>query len=127
MNHSAEVWAAFARTFSMLLVVLIVLVILFYLIKRFSNRGRCSSGLITVLEVHYISPKEKIILLDVLKAKILVGVTSQGITKLAALEGEIDTLENDQGEKIRFADFLPGKLVKSMGKGVVGEKGEKKE
>ncbi len=116
MSSSSEIWAAFARTFSWLFFVLIMLVIFFYLIKRFSNRGAAGgNGLISVLAVHHISPKEKILLLDVLKEKILIGVTSQGISKLANIESDMDLLQSKEKKNIKFADFLSGKLMQVKG------------
>ncbi|MCP3931158.1 MAG: flagellar biosynthetic protein FliO, partial [Bacteroidetes bacterium] len=114
---SSEVWSAFARTFSMLLVVLIVLVFLFYFIKRLSNKGRTGgAGLISVLAVHYISPKEKILLLDVLNEKILIGVTPQRISQLATIDTDHDFTQKKETENIKFADYLSGKLMKTLGK-----------
>lgn len=111
MTSTPEIWAAFARTFFMLCVVLIILVLLFYFIKRFSKkRGGSGDGLINVLAVHYISPKEKILLLDVLKEKILVGVTPQAISQLAIIDSDIDfTQKKEKGTKT-FADYLSGKF-----------------
>jgi flagellar protein FliO/FliZ len=118
MSTSSEVWAAFARTFSMLSVVLIVLVLLFYFIKRFSNRGSGSrgNGFISVLAVHYISPKEKILLLDVLNEKILIGVTPQQISQLATIDSDIDLTQKQENKNMKFADYLSEKFMKNKDK-----------
>ena len=117
MTTSSEVWAAFARTFSMLLVVLIVLVLLFYFIKRFSNRGGGrGNGFISVLAVHYISPKEKILLLDVLNEKILIGVTPQQISQLATIDNDIDLTQKQEKKNMKFADYLSEKFMKDKDK-----------
>ncbi len=117
MIGSSEVWSAFARTFSMLLVVLIVLIFLFYLIKRLSNKGSTrGEGLISVLAVHYISPKEKILLLDVLNEKILIGVTPQSISQLATIDTDLDFTQKKEVKNMKFADYLSGKLMKTLGK-----------
>lgn len=111
MSSTPEIWAAFARTFFMLCVVLLILVLLFYFIKRFSKkRGGRGGELINVLAVHYISPKEKILLLDVLKEKILVGVTPQNISQLAIIKSDIDFAHKDEKSTKTFADFLSGKF-----------------
>jgi len=111
MSSTPEIWAAFARTFFMLCVVLLILVLLFYSIKRFSRkRGGRGDDLINVLAVHYISPKEKILLLDVLKEKILVGVTPQNISQLAIIESDRDFTRKDEKSTKTFADFLSGKF-----------------
>ncbi len=117
MSTTPEIWAAFARTFSMLFVVLIVLVLLFYFIKRLSKRsGHGGNELISVLAAHYISPKEKILLLDVLNEKILIGVTPQRISQLATIDNDIDLTPKDKTSDMKFADFLSGKRRKSKDK-----------
>ncbi|MCK5541248.1 MAG: flagellar biosynthetic protein FliO [Desulfobacterales bacterium] len=117
MNASSEIWTAFARTFFMLLVVLVVLVLVFYIIKRFSNkRGGRGEGFISVLAVHYISPKEKILLLDVLKEKILIGVTPHSISQLAIIDNDIDLTQKKESKNMKFSDFLSGKLMKTKDK-----------
>ena len=114
MSTTPEIWVAFARTFFMLCVVLIVLVLLFYFIKRFSNKnGNRGDELISVLAAHYISPKEKILLLDVLNEKILIGVTPQNISQLATINSDIDFTRKEKKKDMKFADFLSGKLRKN--------------
>ena len=114
MSTTPEIWAAFARTFFMLCVVLIVLVLLFYFIKRFSKKsGNRGNELISVLAAHYISPKEKILLLDVLNEKILIGVTPQSISQLATINSDIDFTGKEEKKDVKFADFLSGKLRKN--------------
>jgi len=117
MSNSSEIWAAFARTLSMLFVVLIVLVLLFYFIKRFLNKGGSKGNdFISVLAVHYISPKEKILLLDVLNEKILIGVTPQSISKLGTIDSDIDLPQKKDNKNMKFSDFLSGKLLKTKDK-----------
>ena len=96
MDGSLDIWAAFARTAGMLAVVLTLVVFLLYLVKRFSamNRGG-GRDLIRVLSVHHLSPKEKVVLLDVMEEKILIGVTQSSINFLANIDKE---LEADTGE-----------------------------
>ncbi|MCK5312782.1 MAG: flagellar biosynthetic protein FliO [Desulfobacteraceae bacterium] len=114
MSASPEIWTAFARTFFMLCVVLLTLVLLFYIIKRVSKKsGRSRDGLISVLAVHYISPKEKILLLDVLNEKILIGVTPQNISQLATIDNDMDLTQKEEKKNMKFADFLSGKLMKN--------------
>ncbi len=111
MSTTPEIWTAFARTFFMLCVVLLVLVLLFYLIKRFSKKnGSRGDELISVLAAHYISPKEKILLLDVLDEKILIGVTPQRISQLATIDSDIDFTRKEEKKNMKFADFLSGKI-----------------
>lgn len=92
MNASTEIWPAFFKTSVMLAFVIALLILVFYLIKRFSTaRGvKGSDEFIKVLAVHYFSPKEKLVLLDVLGDKIFIGVTPQTITKIAAIDRELN-------------------------------------
>ena len=100
---------------NMLFVVLLVLVLLFYLIKRFSKKsGQGANEFISVLAVHYISPKEKIILLNVLNEKILIEVTPQSISQLATIDNDMDITHKQEKKNMKFADFLSGKLLKNM-------------
>jgi flagellar protein FliO/FliZ len=123
MSTSPEIWTAFARTFFMLCVVLITLVLLFYFIKRFSKKhGVQGDGFISVLAVHYISPKEKILLLDVLNEKILIGVTSQMITQLATIDSDMEFTQKEKKKNMRFADFLSSKLMKNKDINILKDK-----
>ena len=123
MNAPPEIWTAFARTFFMLCVVLVTLVLLFYFIKRFSKKsGRRGEGFISVLAVHYISPKEKILLLDVLNEKILIGVTPQNISQLAIIDNDMDLTQKKEKKNMKFADFLSGKLMKNKDSNQIKDK-----
>ncbi len=87
MNQSSDMWLAFVRTFSMLFIVLALLILAFYLIKKIS-RARRSQGKkddIRILSVHHLSPKEKLVLLDVLGDTLLIGVTPSHISKISTL------------------------------------------
>ena len=85
MNTSSEIWFAFVRTFSVLFLVLAVIILVFYLIKKFSTAKGVKGGkdFIKVLCVHHLSPKEKLVLLDVLGDTILIGVTPTNISKIS--------------------------------------------
>jgi len=95
----------------MLFVVLAVFLLALYLFRRFSGVavGKGSQNLIQVLAVHHLAPKEKLVLVSVLKENILIGVTPQGISKLAVLDN--DPMDNDfelvpQKTKAGFSDLL---------------------
>ncbi len=112
MTASTEIWSAFFKTSGMLAFVIALLVLVFYLAKRFSSaRGlKGSDKFIRVLAIHYLSPKEKLVLLDVLDEKILIGVTPQSITKIAAIDKELKSegksIPLDNGVASGFSDFL---------------------
>lgn len=88
MNTSADIWIAFGRTFGMLLIVLALLFLVVYGLKRFSvKRGQRGEKRISVLEVHHLSPKEKLVLVEVTGERILIGVTPQRISTIKTLGG----------------------------------------
>ncbi len=88
MNASTDIWMAFGRMFGMLIIVLAVLFLVVYGLRRFSaKRGHRGEKRICVLEVHHLSPKEKLVLVDVNGEQVLVGVTSQRISKIQSIGG----------------------------------------
>jgi flagellar protein FliO/FliZ len=88
LSADSGIWLAFARSFGMLFMVLALLLLVFYLMKRFMGaRGaNTNRDLIRVLTVHHISPKEKLILVNVLDETILIGVTPNQISTLKVME-----------------------------------------
>lgn len=116
MNTSSDMWYAFARTFSMLFLVLALLILAFYLIKKISTAKGIKGGkdFIKVLSTHHLSPKEKLVLVDVLGETILIGVTPSNISKISSIEKEFDFSNNGDGSPSRFSDFLTQKLGKSF-------------
>jgi flagellar protein FliO/FliZ len=116
MNSSADIWLAFAGTFSMLFLVLAVLILVFYLVRKFltARGGNTGKNLIRVLSVHHFSPKEKIVLVDVMGESILIGVTPANISKISSLETKIDLSERDHKAPAGFSDFLSQKLKNSF-------------
>lgn len=112
MSTSSEIWIAFARTFSMLFLVLAVLILVFYLIKKFSTLKGFKGGKdhIRVVSVHHFSAKERLVLVDVMGEILLLGVTPQTITKLSSVDHPIDPPGNEPKSSFRFSDFLSRKI-----------------
>lgn len=112
MNSSSDIWVAFARTFSMLFLVLALLILAFYLIKKFSTaRGAGGNkNFIQVLSTHHLAPKEKLVLLNVMGDTILIGVTPANISKIASFENQIDFSSQGTDPSFKFSDFLGRKL-----------------
>ncbi len=112
MTANTDIWPAFLKTLAMLSFVIALLVLVFYFIKRFSAaRGiKGSDRFIKTICVHYLSPKEKIVLLDILGEKILIGVTPQNITRIASIKGELECDKhlhgNDNGHASGFSEFF---------------------
>ena len=116
MNTSSEIWFAFIKTFSMLFLVLAVIILIFYFVRKFSTaKGvKGSKDFIKVLSVHHLAPKEKLVLLDVLGDTILVGVTPTNITKISSIDADIDFSDQESASPSNFKDFLSQKLSKSF-------------
>ncbi|MEA2060969.1 MAG: flagellar biosynthetic protein FliO [Thermodesulfobacteriota bacterium] len=99
MNDSLNIWSAFARTAVMLTFVIALLFLILYLFRRFSSiKGKKGTpSFIKVLSVHHFSPKEKIVLVDVMQKKVLVGITSASMNTLAVFENHMEG-ETEQGD-----------------------------
>ena len=112
MNTSSEIWIAFVRTFSMLFLVLAVLILVFYLVRKFSTIKGLKSGkeYIRLVSIHHLSAKEKLVLVDVMGDIILLGVTPASITKISSVDHPIEPLNNGNKLPFRFSDFLSRKL-----------------
>jgi flagellar biosynthetic protein FliO len=83
------------RTAGMLLVVIIALLAVLYAMRRLSSfRGIKGRGrVIDVTAVHHFSPRERLALVTVHGRTLLLGVTAQSITCLAALDAGEELLE----------------------------------
>jgi flagellar protein FliO/FliZ len=123
---SPELWGTMLRSFSMLLVVLGILLLVLWLLRRYSSHQGSGGqqGAIRMVASIYVAPKERIALVDVLGEKILVGITTQQITFLARIEDEKDLCGSQTTE-------APGGFFKALlrrklqtAKGGTGAKGE---
>jgi len=120
MNTDSDIWFSFARTFGMLFMVLALLLLVFYLLRQFlaARGGGSTKDLIKVLTVHHLSPKEKLILVNVLDETILIGVTPNQISKIKVMEKSVDFFQASKGEVSQntdsgFSDLLDGEKVKN--------------
>ncbi len=105
IEHSTDIWAAFFKTSLMLLFVIGTLLLLIYLLKRFSNLGVIKSkhNHIKILSMHHFSPREKVVLMEVMGKTLLVGVTTQNIQTLATiepLESDIQTVDVESKSEV---------------------------
>ena len=113
MNPDTDIWMAFARMFGMLFMVLALLLLGLYLVRRFSGiKGmKDSRQFIQVLAVHHLSPKEKLVLVKVLEEIILMGVTPAQISKIAVLDKDSDLPALTANDSAGFSRIL-AKTVK---------------
>ncbi|OGR11434.1 MAG: flagellar biosynthetic protein FliO [Desulfobacula sp. GWF2_41_7] len=113
MNTSSEIWVAFARTFSMLFLVLALLILVFYLVRKFSGFKGFKGGenYIRLVCVHHLSAKEKLVMVDVMGDILLLGVTPQSITKITSVDHPAGFPNNENKSGFfRFSDLLRRKL-----------------
>ena len=108
MVPHGEIGFALVKIVAMLFFVLAFLLVGFYLIRRFSNAAgpRGNQDMIKVLAVHYLSPKEKLVLVNVVNQTLLVGVTPQAISKLSTLEPPLEPEALETGSQSVFAQVL---------------------
>jgi len=73
---------------AMLSIVLGCLLVVLFLVKRFfyKRNGIGQDQIIRVLSSHHVSPKGRIVLIDVAGEKLVVGVTQENITCLGKIE-----------------------------------------
>ena len=83
-----DLWVMMLKSLGGLCIVLGVLMGVLYLLKMLTQqKGRPREGeMIRLLSSFYLAPKERILLMEVLGRKILIGVTAQGITRITEFE-----------------------------------------
>ncbi|KJR40226.1 MAG: flagellar biosynthetic protein FliO [Desulfamplus sp.] len=116
MEHSTDIWAAFFKTGGVLLLVIASLLILLYLLKRFSNLNIIKSrhDYIKVIALHHFSPREKVVLMEVMGNTLLIGITANNIQTLATIKSsEHPTFKNVESnsskakpDEIKNSDIL---------------------
>lgn len=89
------------KTGAMLCVVLGLLVLSLYLMKRFLffKKGREGDMMIRVLSSLHLSPKERIQVVEIAGVKIVLGVTPGGISFLTRLHDTGENGENHHGNQ----------------------------
>jgi len=100
MAYQPDLWGAGLKTLAMLCIVLAILILVLFLLKRFSYlKQRSGRGqLISVLSSYHMSPKERIALIDVAGQKLVIGMTPGNITCLAQIN-KSEVLERIEGAK----------------------------
>ena len=122
MMTQPELWGTGLKTFGMLCIVLAILVMALFLMKRFFylKNGFGNGQLIKILSSHHLTPKERITLIDVVGEKIVIGITPESITFITKIEKSeaLDRIESIEGTRAPhgvFAGLLKSSL-KSKGK-----------
>ena len=88
-SADTELWVSFLQTFGMLFLVLAFFMVVFYVFRKLTGTSMARGGksLISVLAVHHLAPKEKLVVVSVQDEVFLLGVTPSGINRLATLDG----------------------------------------
>lgn len=87
-----DLWITMLKSGSMLILVLAVLLGVLYWVKKIlaGQNSLHGHGVIRQIATHHLAPKEKVVLLDVLGQKILIGITAQSISRLGTIDAEFD-------------------------------------
>ena len=108
--------------------VLALLLLVFYLLKRFlaARAGNTTRDLIKVLTVHHLSPKEKLVLINVMDETILIGVTPHQISMLKVMDKPLDSSSVSRADLSQEADLgFPDLLKRTLGRSTPASRPEK--
>ncbi len=106
-------WYTLLKSAAMLFIVLGILIAVLYVIKRlFYQQGHAGQGAIKMLATCHIAPKERLILVDVLGEKILLGSTPQSINSLAVIKNDLELCEKKRSSKPFFRNLLSSAVAK---------------
>ena len=125
-----DLWMSVLKSASMLCLVLAVLIGVLFWVKRLLNTQGSGHhrGYIKMLATYHLAPKERIVLLDVLGEKVLVGITPQHISCLTKIEDDGTlTITEETAQEGLFQNLLKtltgsGKLIKPGEKAVPGDR-----
>ncbi|MFH0730500.1 MAG: flagellar biosynthetic protein FliO [Pseudomonadota bacterium] len=91
VTSAPELWITLFKSLGMLCIVLVLLIAVLWVLRRvYHHSGGGQPGLIQILASSYVAPKERIVLVDVLGEKLLLGITSQQINLLTKVVDEKD-------------------------------------
>jgi len=109
-------WYTILKSYGMLIVVIGVLAGFLYLIKKFSglNYQAGSKNPIKVLGSHYLSPKNRLLIVDVNGEKMLLGATPSNINLISKLPDNdtFPALDEQKPDTGLFRKILSGSLSK---------------
>ncbi|MBF0101556.1 MAG: flagellar biosynthetic protein FliO [Desulfobacterales bacterium] len=107
-ESTPSLWMTGLQTAGMFLLIIGILLIVLFLIKRLSTKMQQTHNrnLIRHLSTYYLTPKDRVVLLDVLGEKILIGVTPQSITQLTVINRDIMPMEHQPSEKTTFFNLF---------------------
>ena len=117
MMSQPDLWGTGLKTFAMLCIVVAILILVLFLMKRFFylKNGSGHGQFIKILSSHHLSPKQRVALIDVVGEKIVIGITPENITFLTKIEksealNRIESLGTAGTPHGLFASFLRSSL-----------------
>ncbi|MBF0227457.1 MAG: flagellar biosynthetic protein FliO [Desulfobacterales bacterium] len=110
-TYTPDVWMSLIKSIGALSIVLGIIIGVLFLFRRFllSHGKYFNSDIIKIISLYYISPKDKIVLLDVLGEKILLGVTPQNINFLTKISSDTNVNIPDSNRPKTFFNLLKAK------------------
>ncbi len=101
-------WLMMLKSIGMLCFVLAVLAGILFIFRQLTERrtGRINKRFINLVTSFHIGPKEKLMLVDVVGKKILLGVTQHSINTLAVLDDSCDLDLVDEKPDSNFKGLL---------------------
>ena len=118
MVSQPDLWVAVLKTMAMLSVVLAILILVLFLMKRvlYLKAGSSQGRLIQMLSSYHLAPKERIALIDVAGEKMVIGISAGNITCLAKIEKPeaLAQIENSKGAMIKGDGSFMDTLLSSL-------------
>ena len=95
-----DLWVTMLKSGIMLCIVLALLFLVLYWMRRYigGQGGIHGNGMIRQIASLHLAPKEKVVLLDVMGRKILIGITANSINCLSLIEADADFQLPEQKE-----------------------------
>ena len=102
-----ELLMSLLRSFGMLLLVLALLVLVLWVLRKYSGHHAAGGkpGMIRTRASMSLGPRERIALVEVLGERFLIGITSQQISFLTRIEADLPP-EEDPMAQGKFGTFL---------------------
>jgi flagellar biosynthetic protein FliO len=114
LRETTSLMAAIFKVTGSLAVVIGLMLLLFFLFKKFGlNKGLSAGGsLINVLESRLVAPKKYVAIIEIASKCVAVGITDTNITLLTELDSSADGSITNPGRKKETASF-PSLLKKA--------------
>ncbi len=92
-----DLWMTLLKSFAVLCLVLGLVLALLFLLRRFAlHPGRLGgNSVMKTLAIHHVGPKERVMLMEVMGERILIGVTAQQINYLTTIRNYELGIRND--------------------------------